>query len=62
MSLKGTGFNSAIRRQVVNVAGAYFNTQHALRFVVTRGVVTLKVGLSSGGDDLFAATDFPAGT
>ncbi len=62
MSLKGTGFNSAIRRQVVNVAGAYFNTQHALRLVVTRGVVTLKVGLSSGGDDLFAATDFPAGT
>lgn len=49
LGLLGTGFNSAIRRQQVTVNES--GTAHALRILIERGPVTLKVGSSSGDDD-----------
>lgn len=60
LSLIGTGTNAAIRDQQVTVNEA--NTEHALRIVIQRGPVTLKVGSSSGLDDYIAETTLGAGT
>lgn len=60
MSLVGTRYNSARRRQTLSIAGADQNVEHGLRIVVTRGQVLLRVGTTSGADDLItAATLFP---
>lgn len=56
MGLTGTGSNYAIRRQEVTVSGGNVNVEHALRIVVARGPVTLRVGSSSGADDYIAET------
>lgn len=56
MSLTGTGFNSAIREQALTVSGSNVNKEHALRVVVTRGPVTIRVGSTSGADDYIAET------
>lgn len=52
MSLQGTGFNSAIRTQTVTCHEA--GTEHALRVVVARGPMRLRVGSTSGLDDYVA--------
>lgn len=62
MDLIGTGFNAAIRRQEVTVSGANQNVEHALRVVVDRGPVLLRVGSSSGGDQYIAETALDTGT
>jgi len=62
MSLTGSGFNAAIRRQQVTVAGANINTQHALRIVINRGPVLLRVGSASGGDQYVSETSLGTGT
>lgn len=49
MQLVGAGETAAIRRQEVTVNEA--GTEHALRILVRRGPVTIKVGSSAGGDD-----------
>ena len=46
MVLTGTGFNYALRDQQVTVNEA--GIEHALRLVVNRGTVSLKVGVSAG--------------
>lgn len=51
MTLLGNGFNSARRTQQVTVSGGNIGVEHALRVVVDRGIVTLKVGSTSGTDD-----------
>lgn len=56
MYLLGTGYNAAVRHQEVTVAGGDQNVEHALRIIVTRGVVTLRVGSTSGDDDYVSAT------
>jgi hypothetical protein len=56
LSLIGTGTNAAIRDQQVTVAGADQNKEHALRIVINRGPVILRVGSSSGGDDYISET------
>jgi hypothetical protein len=61
MSLIGTRYNAAIRRQQVTVAGADQNDEHALRVIVERGPVTIKVGSSSGGEQYIAETSLGAG-
>lgn len=61
LSLVGTGFNAAIRRQLVTVASADRGVEHGLRVVVERGTLTLKVGATSGSDSYIAAT-LTAGT
>ncbi len=54
MSLTGTGFNSAIRRQLVTVTDT--SIQHGIRLVIERGTVTIKTGSSSGASDYFERT------
>lgn len=49
LSLTGTGANSAIRDQQVTVAVGDQGVEHALAIEVTRGLLTLSVGSSSGG-------------
>jgi len=61
LSLIGTRFNAAIRRQTVTVAAADRNIEHGLKVVVNRGLVTLKVGSTSGDDDYIAETQLGVG-
>lgn len=56
MSLLGTGVNAAIRDQQVTVASGDMNKEHALRVIITQGVVALRVGSTSGGDEYIAET------
>ncbi len=62
MSLQGTGFNAAIRQQTLNVGAIDQNVEHGLRVVVTRGIVSVKIGSSSGDNDLLADTTLYPGT
>lgn len=60
MSLIGTGTNAAIRDQQVTVN--QLNTEHALRIIIQRGPVTLKVGQSTGTDEYITETSLGVGT
>lgn len=60
LSLLGNGTNAAIRDQQVTVNEA--NTEHALRIVIQRGPVILRVGSTSGGDEYIAETTLGTGT
>ncbi len=62
MMLLGTGFNSAIRTQQVTVSGGNIGVLHALRIVIARGPVTLRVGSSSGADDYVSESTLLTGT
>lgn len=53
MSLLGDGTNAAKRTQSVSI-GAFAGTEHALRVVIARGPVTIRVGSSGGADDYVA--------
>jgi len=56
MELVGTGTNAAIRDQQVTVAAGDLNKEHALRIVVARGPVALRVGSTSGGEQYIDET------
>lgn len=60
MGLTGTGFNRAIRRQSVTTTST--SVEHAIRCVVTRGPITIKIGSSAGDDDYLAETVMRTGT
>lgn len=62
MGLTGNGTAAAKRRQQVTVASADQGDEHALRIVVERGPVTLKVGSSAGADDYISETALMTGT
>lgn len=62
LGLTGTRFNAAVRTQQVSVAFIDQNVEHALRIVVTRGPVIIRVGSSSGADDYIAETSLRTGT
>lgn len=62
LSLQGNGTAAAIRDQTVTVAAADQNDEHALRIVVQRGPVTLRVGSTSGGDEYITETVLGTGT
>lgn len=62
LTQKGNGVNYAIVRQQVTVAGGDIGKEHALRFVVVRGPVTIRVGSGSGAQDYIQQTDLDAGT
>jgi len=49
--LTGTGFSAARRTQEVTVSVGDQGAEHALRIIIDRGEVTLKVGSTSGADD-----------
>lgn len=61
MSLTGTGVNAAIRDQQVTVSVGDQNKEHALRITVTQGIVGLRVGSTSGGDEYIAETSLYPG-
>ena len=61
MGLTGNGSSAAIRDQEVTVAGGDQNTRHALRIIVERGPVTLRVGSTSGDDDYMEETTLRTG-
>lgn len=60
LSLIGNGTNAAIRDQSVAVTET--GTEHALRIVVERGPVLLRVGSTSGGDEYVTETTLGTGT
>lgn len=60
MSLIGTGPNAAIRDQTVTVNEA--GIEHALRIVIARGPVVLRVGSTSGGEEYVSETTLGTGT
>lgn len=57
----GTGTNAAIRDQVVTVAAADLGIEHALRIVISRGPVTLRVGSTVAGDEYVGETELQTG-
>lgn len=61
MSLIGNGTAAAIRDQTVAVAAADQGIEHALRIVVKRGPVTLRVGSTSVLDDYITETTLYTG-
>lgn len=61
LSLIGTRYNSAIRRQEVTVAAGDQGDEHGLHIVVHRGTVTLKVGSTAGADDYISETPLVEG-
>lgn len=60
LALLGTGTNAAIRDQQVTVNQV--NTEHALRIVIQRGPVILRVGSTSTGDEYITETTLGTGT
>lgn len=56
LALLGTGFNRAVREQLVSVSAQDKNVLHGLRIVIQRGPVSIKVGSSTGNDDYFGIT------
>lgn len=62
LGLTGNGTNFAIRRQQVTVAADSQNIEHGLHIVIERGPVVLRVGTTSGNDDLIAETELGTGT
>lgn len=61
MGLTGNGSARAIREQEVTVASGDQGTEHALRIVVDRGPVVLRVGSTSGDDDYISQTSIEEG-
>lgn len=62
MGLTGNGTAAAIRDQTVTVAAADQNVEHALRIVVQRGPVTLRVGTGTTDDSYVSETELQTGT
>jgi hypothetical protein len=56
LKLVGTGFASAIVRQTLTVAGGDQNVQHALRIKVEYGPLRVRIGSTSGGEELLTET------
>lgn len=56
LQFNGTGGSAAIREQQVTVAGGDIGKEQAIRIVVTRGPIMLRIGSASGADDLMGET------
>lgn len=56
LSLVGNGSARAVRYQNVTVASGDHGKEHALRIVIAKGYVTLRVGTSAGDDSYIANT------
>lgn len=61
MGLTGNGTAAAIRDQTVTVAAGSQNVEHALRVVIYRGPVTIRVGTSTSDDSYVAETELQTG-
>lgn len=62
MGLLGTTFNAAIRRQTLTIAAGDQNKEHAFNIVIIQGRVTLRVGSTSGTDNLIRETVLAPGS
>ena len=62
MGLTGNGTAFAIQRQQITVAAPAQNVEHALRIVVERGPVLLRVGTAAGDDSYVNETMLGTGT
>lgn len=62
LGLTGNGTNNAIRDQQVAVAVGDYGKEHALRIVIARGPVVLRVGISQGDDSYISETSLAEGT
>lgn len=62
LQLLGNGTLSAIRTQALTVATNDRGVEHALRVVVARGPVRLRVGTTSGEDNFLTETELATGT
>lgn len=62
MGLTGNGTAAAIRDQTVTVAAADQNVEHALRIIIHRGPVTLRVGTGTTDDSYVNETELQTGT
>ena len=62
LGLTGNGTAAAKRRQQLTVSGGDQNVEHALDIDVERGPVILRVGSTSGADDLIPETTLRTGT
>lgn len=62
MQLVGDGTSAAIRDQVVTVPAASIGVTHALRIVIARGPVYLRVGTAAGDDSYVNETALRRGT
>jgi hypothetical protein len=62
MGLTGTGTAAAIRDQQVTVAVLDRSVEHALRIVIERGPVGIRVGSTSGGDEYIQEALLETGT
>jgi len=56
MGLRGNGYSRAVRTRMVPVTGGNIGVEHALRIIVSRGEVTLRVGTGSTVDDYVSET------
>jgi hypothetical protein len=61
MSLLGNGTGLAIRDQTLTVAAGSQTEEHALNIVVSQGELILRIGTTSGGDELFSETTLRTG-
>lgn len=62
MGLSSNGTANARRDQAVTVAALEVDIVHALRIEVERGDVTVRIGTTSGGDELFPETTLRKGS
>lgn len=62
LAMIGTQFSVAKRVQTIYIAPADLNVQHALRVIVARGKVILRVGTLYGLDDLMTEVTLSEGT
>lgn len=58
----GNGTKAAIRTQTLTISSPDQNVEHALRILVTRGLVTFRLGSASGGDEYITETTLGVGT
>lgn len=61
-SIEGTGTATARLRQTLTVSGGETSTAHALRIVVERGPIVLRIGTAAGDDDIFRQAVLRTGT
>ncbi len=61
LALYGATQSRASARQTISVSGGDILKEHALRIVVERGPINLRLGSSSGGDDLIAQGTYEDG-
>lgn len=62
LQLVGDGTNSAIRRQMIGVAGGDVGVEQALRIAIARGPVSFRAGSLAGANDYISETTLQEGT